>query len=167
MALDFEESYFQPINEQVTFLINGRQMTWPGAGNLTTITPMLMWENDQWTLRGSAFAARYATPYDHSPGLVGGVGGSASYQATDWLKINMWGQYAAYDKKGKDNLHLYLNPYQHHTSVGGSMEFKISEKVGVGVGLQHEFNPLRGRWERQYLMYPVFHQGKGFRISAY
>lgn len=42
MALDFEESYFQPINEQVTFLINGRQMTWPGAGNLTTITPMLM-----------------------------------------------------------------------------------------------------------------------------
>jgi len=86
MALDFDETYFKSLNDQVTFLMNGTQMTWPGSGSLTSVTPMLSWSDEKWTFRGSAFAARYATPFDPSPGFVGG-GSRRKYQLSGYRLV--------------------------------------------------------------------------------
>lgn len=160
MAFDFSETSVTPISETTAFVVNGQQYSWPGAGGLTTVSPTLVWRQDKWTLSGGAFAGRFFTPFNYSPGYMGGVNAMASYEATDWLTVKAWGQYAQYGKDEKYNPHMLLNPFYNHTNVGGSMEFKITENFGIGMGVNVEYNPWNRKMEPQYLVYPVFKSGR-------
>lgn len=162
MALDFNETSVTPISETTAFVVNGSQFTWPGAGGLTTISPYLEWHKDKWTVAGGAFAGRYYTPFNPSPGLMGGVNALVSFEATDWMTIKTWGQYTQYGRDEKYNPHMLMNPYHKHTGVGGAFEFKLSENAGVGIGVNYEYNHMKRRMEPQYLVYPIF---KSFKIG--
>ncbi|MEG1749550.1 MAG: hypothetical protein RRZ65_09620 [Tannerellaceae bacterium] len=157
MALDFNEITFVPINDNWSVLVHGWQSTWPGVGGITSINPSLRWQSGAWTVSGGAFAGRYFTPFNASPGFMGGVNTHVSYQATDWLKLNTWAQYANYSTNEKNNPHMLLNPFYYHTNVGGSMEFKINDDFGFGVGMQYEFNPIKRKMEPQIFAFPAFH----------
>lgn len=156
MAFDFNETSLVPISDNVDFLVNGHQYTWPGAGGITRVTTQLEWHKDRWTFGGGAFAARYYTPFNPSPGFMGGVNVNASYQAADWLKIRGWGQYADYGNDSR-NPHMLMNPFYNHTNVGGALEFKLNNNFGVGAGVNYEFNPRNRKMERQVLFFPVFY----------
>ncbi|MCD8193422.1 MAG: hypothetical protein LUD74_02520 [Tannerellaceae bacterium] len=160
MAYDFEEFVISPVNENISIVTYGHQYTWPGSGGITTVGSSVMWTNGRWTAGGGLAAGRFYTPYNHSPGFTGSAIGYTSFQATDWLKLNAWGRYTLYNKDEKYNPALYLNPYQPHTNVGGSMEFKITDKFGVGIGLDYKYNPMRRRMEREQLFYPLFYKGR-------
>ncbi|MDD2436717.1 MAG: hypothetical protein PHG27_05785 [Massilibacteroides sp.] len=157
MAFDFKETELLPINENLTFAVTGQQQTWPGMGGLTSINPALIWQSGAWEIGGGGFAARYYTPFNASPEFVSGVNLHTGFQATDWLKVNMWGQYAGYNNNERKNPHMLLSPYFYHNSVGTSLEFKLNENFGVGTGIQYEFNPMRNKWERQFLLFPIFY----------
>lgn len=156
MALDFNETSVTPIGETISFIVNGRQETWPGAGGLTTISPYLQWHKDKLTIAGGAFAGRYFTPFNPSPGFMGGVNALVSFEATNWLTVKTWGQYTQYGKGEKYNPHMLMNPNYNHTGVGGAFEFKVKENVGIGVGVNYEYNHMKRRMEPQYLIYPIF-----------
>lgn len=156
-AFDFREVEFIPLNENLAFAVTGQQQTWPGMGGITSVSPSLVWQSGPWQVDGGAFAARYFTPFNQSPELVLGANLHGSYQMTDWLKLHGWGQYAGYDSNERRNPHMLLSPYYNHNSIGGAFEFKLNEDFGVGAGLQYEFNPMRNKWERQILLFPVFH----------
>ena len=165
MALDFHEVLIVPASEQVTFITSGRQYTWPGAGGLTRINVELLWRHDRFSLSGGAFGGRYFTPFNPSPQFMGGFNAMASYDVADWLTVRWWGEYTFYDQKEKRNPHMLMNPFYNHTSVGGAFEFKVNDSgFKVGVGVNYEYNPIRGRMERQFLFYPagkigMFHIG--------
>ena len=165
MALDFHEVLIVPASEQVTFITSGRQYTWPGAGGLTRINVDLLWRHDRFSLSGGAFGGRYFTPFNPSPQFMGGFNTMASYDVADWLTVRGWGEYTFYDQKEKRNPHMLMNPFYNHTSVGGAFEFKVNDSgFKVGIGVNYEYNPIRGRMERQFLFYPagkigMFHIG--------
>lgn len=164
MALDFEELAFTPINESTGVLTVGEQFTWPGVGGLTRVSSSLVWHQDRWTLTGGAFAGRYFTPFNYSPDFMGGFNASVSFEATDWLTLRSWGQYAFYQKDERKNPHMLLNPYYNHTSVGGAFEFKVTEGFHFGVGINYEYNPWNRKMDRQFLFYPAF-KGKNIKIG--
>lgn len=163
MALDFHEVSLVPIDEKLTFVTSGQQYTWPGVGGLTRINTGLTWNVDRWTFSGGAFAGRFFTPFNPSPQLTGGFNVMASYELTDWMTIRGWGQYAFYSNKEEKNPHMLLNPFYNHTSVGGAFEIKVNDSgFKVGVGVNYEVNPMNGKMNRQFLIYPA---GKIGRIS--
>lgn len=163
MALDFNETSVIPLNDHFSFVVNGRQYTWPGAGGLTEITPELMWQNERWMLSVGGFAGKFYTPFNPSPALTGGAHVQARYAVTEWMALRGWGQYAAYGDEEK-NPHMLLNPFYNHTSVGGALEFNFTENFGVGFGVNYEYNPIRRKMEPQYLVYPIF-RSKNIRIG--
>lgn len=155
MMLDFNELSTTRISDNVNFWVQGQQYTWPGAGGITRVTTALSWHKDRWEITGGAFAGRFYTPFNLSPGFMGGVNAQVSFEATDWLKIRGWGQYAEYGKEDR-NPHMLMNPFFNHTNVGGALEFKFNDKFGMGVGVNYEYNPMRRKMERQQLIYPIF-----------
>ena len=157
MAFDFKEVEFVPLNENLTAITTGRQQIWPGLGGQTDINSALSWHSGPWQVAGGGFVGRYFTPFNQSPKLVSGANIHASFQATDWLKINTWGQYAGYDSNERRNPHMLMNPFFYHNSIGTSLEFKLNEKFGMGAGVQYDFNPMIRKWERQVLVFPVFY----------
>ncbi len=156
MAFDFQETSLVPLNAQTAFFTTGRQFTWPGAGGITDIRSGLIWQQDRWTLSGSAFAGRYFTPFNVSPDFVAGAGMDVRYQVNDWLGVRGWGQYTHYDKHERYNPHMLLNPSYNHTGAGGAIELYLNEDFGVGMGVNYEFNPWKRKMEPQYLVYPIF-----------
>lgn len=163
MALDFNETSVVSINDDLYFLTNGRQYTWPGAGGLTVVEPSLAWRTGRWTLSVGAFGGKFYTPFNVSPKLMGGVNAQVKYEATDWLALRAWGQYATYGNEN-ENPHMLLNPFYNHTSVGGAMEFKFNDNFGIGAGVNYEYNPIRRKMEPQYLIYPIF-RSRNIRIG--
>jgi len=158
MAFDFEEVEFIPLNENFMLSVSGWQRTWPGAGGITSINPGKTWHSGAWAIGGGGYAARYYTPFNISPEFVAGANLHASFQATDWLKLNAWGQYAHYyGNNEQNNPHMLMNPFFYHISIGSSFEIKLNKDFSVGAGMQYEYNPMRRNWDRQILIFPVFH----------
>ena len=47
---------------------------------------------------------------------------------------------------------MLMNPFYNHTNVGGAFEFKVNDSgFRVGVGVNYEYNPIRGKMERQFI----------------
>lgn len=157
VAFDFREVEYFPLNENLSFVVSGTQASWPGLGGHTFINPALTWQSGPWQITGSGFAGRYFTPFNQSTDFFAGTNLHTSFQATDWMKFNAWGQYVGYNNKERKNPHLVMSPFFHHNSIGSSVEFKLNQNFSVGAGMQYEFNPIRNKWERQFLIFPVFH----------
>ncbi len=164
MAFDFREDVITPISNNAAVITTGSQYSWPGLGGLTRISSSVIWQQDRWTLTGGAFAGRYFTPFNYSPDFMGGVNVSVGYEATDWLTLRGWGQYALYEKGERKNPHMLLNPYYNHTNVGGAFEINISDGVGIGVGINYEYNPWKRGMDRQILFYPAI-KNKNIKIG--
>ena len=77
---------------------------------------------------------------------MGGFNAMASYDVTDWMTVRGWGQYTFYDHNERNNPHMLMNPFYNHTNVGGAFEFKVNDSgFRVGVGVNYEYNPIRGK----------------------
>ncbi len=160
MAFDFQETSVVPLSQQLAFFTTGRQFTWPGAGGITDIRSGLAWQVDKLTVAGSAFAGRFYTPFNASPGYMGGVQLDAHYQLTDWLGVRSWGQYTAYNGRERFNPHMLMNTNYNHTGVGGAFEFYFNDNWGVGMGVQYEFNPWKHKLEPQFFAYPIYRSSR-------
>lgn len=164
LALDFQETYTQRVSDNIDVIASGAQASWIGLGGITVLNTGVSWHNDRWMLYGGGFGGRYATPFDGVPGYFGGFNAQAAYRITDQLTIRAWGQYATYKnnqskwkEKASKNPFMVQDPRYYHTMMGGALEFKFNENIGVGAGVNYEYNPLRRKMERQILVYPLFH----------
>ena len=157
MALDFNETSVVPISSNLSLLANGRQYTWPGAGGTTFIRPELSWTTGRLTLSGGLLAGRYYSPLNFHSNAFVGTSASASFQVNDKIDIRGWGQYVNYGNDDK-NPHLQLNPFFNHSDVGGAIELHRNENFGLGVGVDYQFNPIRRKWDRRTLVYPIFYK---------
>lgn len=164
MAFDFDETAFHPLSTHAALFLNGKQYTWPGAGGLTTLTGGLQWTSGGWTLAGYALGGKYYTPLDPSPRFFTGGGAAASYEVNPRLRLRAWGQYVGYGSR-QMNPHRILNPFFEQTGAGGAAELMLNEHLGVGAGVNYEYNPIRRKMEPQYLLYPVIRAGNRIRIS--
>lgn len=155
MALDFNETVVAPVDQNFSLFVNGQQNTWPGAGGNTFLTGGVAWSEGRWSVATSAFGGRFFTPFNPSPGFMGGVNMDVRFEVTDWMAMRLWGQYANY-QGNSFNSFVLLNPSYQHTSVGTAFEFKVTDTFGVGMGINYEYNPFRRKMDRQIMVYPIF-----------
>ncbi|MCC8154502.1 MAG: hypothetical protein LIP01_09975 [Tannerellaceae bacterium] len=165
-AFDFYEAAGYNLNDNFSFIVAGSKHTFPGSGGIQTVTASTVWSQDNWELWGGGFAGTYYTPYQITPDWMAGVTGGVNFQATEWLKLKTWGQYTFYDEKGRNNMFLFLDDHHRQTAIGGAMEFKVNENFGFGIGIQHNFNPMRNRWNQDKFIYPTFRGSNRIGISV-
>lgn len=170
MALDYDEYSFHPIDDDMLFIVNGLQETWPGAGGVNEVNLSFHKQMGASTLSAGAFGGRFYTPFTPNPAFFGGFNVTARYQATDWLAFRAWGAYTFYqtDWRGPDPF-MVINPALNSTSVGGAVEFKIGDHAGFGIGVNYYHDPFRGKMRPQYIFYPA-HTGTifdkiGFQVN--
>lgn len=127
-----------------------------------------MLNNDQLTLPGlgmsnSLSAACFLKPHEKLSISLTGTGmryldfgglknillasGSVRLALTDRIGLNTFGTYSAYQMQNADYNTLMLSPFDHRTSYGGSIDFRITEHWGVEVGTITQFNPFTRKWE--------------------
>ncbi|WP_139785135.1 hypothetical protein [Parabacteroides sp. Marseille-P3160] len=155
-AFDFREIELVPINESLTFSVLGLKDSWIGTGGVTSLSPALTWRYNNLALTGGAFVTNYYSPFNISPEYMGGFYTHAGYELSNRFGVDMWGQYAIYDGSEEKNPHLLMSPFYDHTRAGGGIRMKITEKFSVGAGMQYEYNPVNRKWNRQFLVYPIF-----------
>lgn len=165
-ALDFSESSVVSLGDNWALLTTGTQSTWPALGGMTSISPNLVWSQGPWTLMGGGFAGTFYTPVNLSPGLMGGAQMELRYDASRRLAFRAWGQYAAYSGKQAQTPFLLMNPYMNKTATGGAVEFMFTKSLGVGTGINYEYNPMKRRLEPRYIFYPII-KSKDIQIKLW
>ncbi len=154
MALDYNEIFIFPTAENTAVWAHGIQETWPGLGGMNIIETGATQRIGNVMISVSGFGGRFYTPYSPSPSLMGGLNIVSHYQVNDWMALKAWGSYTFYGRHGADPF-MNINPLLNRTQVGGAMEFKLGDKAGIGVGVNFEYNHLKRKMEREYLIYPV------------
>ncbi len=81
-----------------------------------------------------------------------GVNSRVNLQVNDRIKIKLHGSYSL-----KGNQLVNNNPFYPENNYGGAVEFKISDKFGVGAGVDRTLNPFTGKWETHPYFYPIFY----------
>lgn len=155
-ALNFREVNNLPLNENLTLRTIGVKDLWVGMGGITRLNPSMVWSNGRLSISGGTFVTSYSTPFNISPEYMGGFNAHISYELSELIGLDAWGKYAIYDSDERKNPHMLMSPFYDHTNVGGAVRFNINEKFAIGAGLQYEYNPVVKRWDRQFLLFPIF-----------
>lgn len=164
MALDYDEWLVKPIGPNTAFLVNGVQETWPALGGINIASMAASHRAGSFTVTTGGFAGRYYTPYTPNPSYWGGVNISAKYEINDWMAMRAWGSYAFFGDNKADPF-MVANPWMNRTNVGGSMEFKVSDDFGFGIGVNYQHNHFNNRMEPQFLFYPFGSAGSRVRFG--
>ena len=137
---------FYPLFNYSALILNNNQLTLPGLGASNSISGTYLWQPDErLTLTFTGTGMRYV---DFS-GLKNNffTGGSARFALTDRIGLNAFGTYSLYQNQNADYSTMMLSPFDHRTSYGGSIDFRITEHWGVEIGSITQFNPFSRKWE--------------------
>ncbi|NLO70000.1 MAG: hypothetical protein GX102_03450 [Porphyromonadaceae bacterium] len=137
---------FYPINYNSALILNNNQLTLPGLGASNSLSATyLLQPHERLSISLSGTGMRYVD--------FGGLknnfsaSGSARFALSDRIGINTFGTYSLYQLQNADYNTMMLSPFDHQTSYGGSIDFRITEHWGVEVGTITQFNPFTRKWE--------------------
>ncbi len=119
----------------------GGYSTLPGLGNTGSAALMLsgVWD-ERLTLAVGATGVKYH--YGRSAWNDFGVNAQASYQLTDRLSLNAFGEHYFDTRFGG----IAAMSYTQVSRYGGALGIKISDKVKMNVGAQRYYDPYRRQW---------------------
>ncbi|WP_455672914.1 hypothetical protein [Phocaeicola sp.] len=128
----------------------------PTIGEMQNVGVMYTQQlNDFISLTGGVYAAKYNVYGARFNDF--GTQGRLSFRVNERMRINMFGTYSFNNKYGVTPM---VQPYMNQTSYGGSLEFKISDRFGLEVGAEREFNVATRKWEIHPIISPVFYKDK-------
>ncbi|OJU53033.1 MAG: hypothetical protein BGN96_09915 [Bacteroidales bacterium 45-6] len=90
-----------------------------------------------------------------------GLNSRMNLQVNDRLNLRLYGSYSL---KGKQSF-LNQSPLYPQNSYGGAVEYRISDKFGLGAGVDRYLNPFTGKWVTQPYVYPIFYNDKNEKKS--
>ncbi len=99
----------------------------------------------------------YASKYNIYNNFVNnmGVNGNMKFILNDRISINAFGQYPI--NENKTGMFPYLFTMYPNTYYGGSLEFKVTDKWGLNVGAEREFDVFTRKWVTNTFIVPVFY----------
>lgn len=118
----------------------------PGLGyyNNIGISSLLM-PIDNLFIEGSAFLSLQKTPFTSE--ILYGMRGVLSYNLTDILQLQLWGQYISPSK--------YIDPAKvvsglyPKTSIGGALIAEPAKNVKIGAGVEYQHDYRNQKWKSQ------------------
>lgn len=85
---------------------------------------------------------------------------------SDRLGINAYGQYSINSIPNAEKGSIPNSPFAPKSYFGGSLEFRITEKLGVEGGIGRHFNPWNRKWENFYFVSPKIYESKRIKIGV-
>lgn len=153
-AHDYMDGRAYQINENAILSGNHSYTNLPTIGEMRNANVMFTQQlNDYVSLTGGVYAAKY-NMYGARFNDIG-TNGKLSVRLNDRMKINMFGTYSIYNGYGMTPA---TQPYMNQTSFGGTFEFRITDRFGLEVGAEREFNPRTRKWETHPIINPVFYK---------
>lgn len=152
---DYAFYNFMPLGKNAVIATSSTRETYP-VGMINQIDANLMYAVNDWlTVSGGIYTAKYGM-LDYQSDF--GFNASMRFKLHDRLYLNLHGRYSA----GMYDRHRYLGQQMEglfpQTSYGGGLEFKITDKVGIGGGIIREFNPFNRKWTNRPYVFPVFYK---------
>lgn len=131
----------------------GSQTSIPGIGrsNDASLTYLHSF-GPQWMLSVGVDANKMHM--SHYTGQAFGASGTLSYRAADRLTFNVFGGYNSGYMSGRQSYHY-----------GGSVAFDMTNRLGMEVGVQRYYNPLRGGWETVPIATPYYKFNNGSKMG--
>jgi len=84
---------------------------------------------------------------------------------SDRLGINAYGQYSINSIPNSEKGSIPNSPFAPNSYFGGSLEFRITEKLGVETGIGRHFNPWNRKWESFFFVFPKIYESKSIKIG--
>jgi hypothetical protein len=104
---------------------------------------------ERFTVSGGLYGGKYTL--NNAFFNDAGVQGNASFLVNDRIKLHTFGNYSF------NNTPTPFGAMYPQTSYGGAVEIKVTEKWGVMMGAEREFDVWRGKWVTRPIVYPVFY----------
>jgi hypothetical protein len=103
-------------------------------------------------------AGMYASKYNIYNNFQNGMGfnGNIKFVLSDRISINASGQYST--QGNKNGISPFLSTMYPSTNYGGSFEFKVTDKWGLIMGAQQEFDVFTRKWVTTPYILPLFYK---------
>lgn len=127
--------------------------TYPTFGHLRQVNATINYKVADWLyISGGSYAAKYEFNGIYYNDF--GANTALKFKLHDRLWINGYYQYSG---NAKHNMMSSMGGMFPSTYYGGSLEIKITEKLGVEGGVIRELNPVSRKWENRPFIIPKFY----------
>ncbi len=129
--------------------------TYSGLGGAYTI-------NANYNVKVGSFAilsaGMYASKYNIYNNFQNDMGfnGNIKFVLSDRISINASGQYST--QGNKNGISPFLSTMYPSTNYGGSFEFKVTDKWGLIMGAEQEFDVFTRKWVTTPYILPIFYK---------
>lgn len=121
--------------------------THTGLGKYNNIGMSFLWSPiHNLYIETSAFVSKQFGYVFTSRHILYGTGMTLNYVITDKLLFRTWGQYVA---PGNDDPFLNLNHFFPKTCAGADLEYKLNQKIGIGVGIEYQYDKKESTWKSE------------------
>lgn len=104
---------------------------------------------DRFILSGGLYAGKYTLHNNFINDA--GVQGNVSFELSDRIRLHTFGNYSF------NNTPTPFTGMYPQTSYGGAFELKVTDKWGIMMGAEREFDVFSGKWLTRPIVYPVFY----------
>ena len=114
----------------------------------------------RWSFSASAMADKYRFVGMGFLQTRYGVGGTVSYQVSDFLSLHAFGYHYA----NSSMISPMVNPFLATSTYGGYADIRIHKNFGVDTGVRRYLNPMTGQWVTDPIVSPYikFNNGQKF-----
>ena len=146
-------NYVYPLTDN-SFITTQRTSTnYIGLGGIYQVGANYNYQlGDFGVLTAGAYAAKFNI-YNNFYNSAG-VNGNFKLRINDRISMNLFGQYTP---TTKTSIMQVMSPMYPQTNYGGSFEFKVTDKWGVAVGAEREFDVFSRKWVTRPFFMPVFY----------
>ncbi len=146
-----------PLTDHTALLLNNRHQVYMGLGAVSNLSgSLLIQPNERWEISLTGSGARTVDFTGLRNNFT--LGGSTRFALTDRIGINAFGTYVVNQSNSLNYALPVLSPMAPQHTYGGTIDFRITEHWGVEAGVQYQFNPFNGKWERQYILSPKYYK---------
>ncbi len=86
------------------------------------------------------------------------INASSYISLSDNFGINVYGSYSTQAMNNTNAGSIPYSPFAPYSYYGGSLEYKITDKFGIEVGMLRQYNTWRRKWENVYFAAPKFYK---------
>lgn len=90
-----------------------------------------------------------------------GMNSKVNMKLSDRINLQLYGTYSMKGKQFLSN----GNPLFPENNYGGAVEYRISDRFGIGGGVERTLNPYTGKWMTRPFVYPIFYNSDGKKSS--
>lgn len=153
--MDYDNIRVRRLTDRSAYMIQGTSNNYIGMGLRNSMGASYIYQPaNRWNIAVGAEAVKYSNLRGNYNDFV--FKASTSYDVTDWLKVDVFGQYSVNALRNQNSSMMY-SPFAPQSNYGGGLTLKLTDDFGVRVGAVREFDVMKRKWVTYPTFEPVFY----------